>query len=449
MQKFREWLIGSYNGLYKIVLEPSMPSRQTVLIVVLAFVTGLLWAYVLSPTIYYDGDPSQLQQGWQNEWVQLLADRYAAVSSSSATGAEFDQSIINLLSAVDDPVGIVDAQGINVPGFRQLAKQAEALAKQPPPRPSIVASILPFIVGSIVMVIASVVIALVGRILIYPNIIEPLIKRIRGEVAVSDAATQKTIDAMRAARAAEEKAKETASTDAELGDPVTRKMSVYLMGRGQYDDSFEVEDSNDMFLGECGAAIAETIGEGDPAKVTAIEVWLFDKEDFVRTLTGVFATQHAFNDPTIRSKLETKGDLMLMQPGAEIMLETNALRLRARVVEMAYGSGEAPANSFLENSTIEVAVWQKASAPSAVLAGGPPPLPAEKPLAPDIQFDPPPPLPSAPSSPATPAMPAASPPPVSTPPTRSMPPTRQPAPPTSPSQDDDPFGGTGDFTPVG
>jgi hypothetical protein len=75
--------------------------------------------------------------------------------------------------------------------------------------------------------------------------------------------------------------------DAELGEPVTRKMSVFLMGRGQYDDSFEIEDQNDMFLGECGAAIAETIGEGSPTKVAAIEVWLFDKDDFVRTLTGV------------------------------------------------------------------------------------------------------------------------------------------------------------------
>ena len=95
MQKFREWLIGTYNGLYRIVLEPSMPSRQTVLIVVLAFIIGLLWAYLLAPTIYYDGDPSQLQQGWQNEWVQLLADRYAAVAGSAATGQEFSFGLWN------------------------------------------------------------------------------------------------------------------------------------------------------------------------------------------------------------------------------------------------------------------------------------------------------------------------------------------------------------------
>ena len=63
-----------------------------------------------------------------------------------------------------------------------------------------------------------------------------------------------------------------------------------------YDDSFSIEDANkdDEFLGECGATISETIGAGEPEKVTAIEIWLFDKEDFVRTLTTVFVSEHAY-----------------------------------------------------------------------------------------------------------------------------------------------------------
>jgi hypothetical protein len=206
MKKFREWLIGTYNGLYKIILEPSMPSRQTIFLVVLAFIIGLLWAYALAPTIYYDGDPSQLEQSWQNEWVRLLADRYVAVVSTSATGAEFDSSMVNLLSAVDDPLGIVDSLGITDAGFRELAQQAQP-GRSAPARPAIVASIQPFIVGSIILIVLSVVISLVGKILIYPNLIEPVIKRMRGGTAASDEATMKTIDAMRAARSAEARAK--------------------------------------------------------------------------------------------------------------------------------------------------------------------------------------------------------------------------------------------------
>lgn len=446
MQKLRDWLVGTYNGVYRVVLQPSMPSGSTVLIVVLAFIIGLLWAYAISPTIYYDGDPSQLEQGWQNEWVRLLADRYAAVTSSSAPSSEFDQSMVNLLAAVDDPLGIVDAQGIDVPGFRELAQQAQP-GNPPPPRPSLIGNLMPFIVGSLVMIVATVLIALVGKLLVYPNLIEPAIRRARGQVGVSDEATQRTIDAMRAARDAETKARQSAApVDAELGEPVTRKMSVYLMGRGQYDDSFEVEDSSGMFLGECGAAISETIGEGDPAKVTAIEVWLFDKEDFVRTMTTVFATEHAYNDPAIRSKLETKGDIVLMQPGAIATLDTNTLRLQARVVEMEYGQGPLPPRSYLEKATIEIAVWRKTGA--AVPAG--PAMqtasPTERLSPPDTGYS----LPPAVDRPATPAMPPAAPPsPYSPPPPRDLPGTPPPSRPSPPPPEDDPFGGTGDFTPIG
>ncbi len=441
MQKFREWLIGSYNGLYKIVLEPSMPSWQTVLILVLAFIVGLLWAYTLGRIVYFDGDPSQLEQSWQNEWVQLLADRYESVTSSSATGPEFDQSIIGLLGAVDNPSGIAQSIGITDQGFLQLAQQAEP-GKAAPTRPNIVDSLLPFVLGSLVIIIVTPIIALLGRILIYPNLIEPVIKRLRGGTAASDEATQKTIDAMRAARDAEAKANESAApVDIELGEPVTRKMSVYLMGRGQYDDSFEIEDANDMFLGECGAAIAETIGEGSPTKVTAIEIWLFDKDDFVRTLTGVFATEFAFNDPATKTKLEPRGDVVQLREGATLMLETNTLRLQARIVDMGYGDGS---NSFIEKATIEIAVWRKAGATSPAPAGGPPQLPPEKPLPLDIEFDPPPAMP-APSSPAQPVTPAAMPPAFSPPPTT---PAASPPRPVAPPPDDDPFGGTGDFTPI-
>jgi hypothetical protein len=432
MQKFREWLVGSYNGIYRIILKPSMPSRQTVFLLVLVFILGLLWAYGISPISYYDGDPSQLEQSWQDEWVRLLADRYARVTASSAVGPDFQQSMITLLAAVDDPLGIIDRLQIGDPGFRALAEQAQP-GKAAPARPSITGTLMPFVVGAVVIIVATVVIALLYRILIYPNLIEPIVKRLRGGTAASDEATQRTIDAMRAAREAEARARESAApVDAQFGEPVTRKMSVFLMGRGQYDDSFEIEDANDMFLGECGAAIAETIGEGDPAKVAAVEIWLFDKEDFVRTLTGVFATPYALADPAISSKLTPKGQVIPLQPNAVLILETNTLRLQARVVEVSYGDAT---NSYIGKSTIEIAVWQKQGAAATQ-------TPVTTPAAPlpqDFNFDPPPPLPATPASPAMPpsSLRGAQP---------SYQPPRQPPP---PPPDDDPFGGTGDFTPIG
>ncbi len=148
-----------------------------------------------------------------------------------------------------------------------------------------------------------------------------------------------------------------------------QKMSNYTPGFGTYDESYTIEDEQERFLGECGALISETIGTGDPARAAAIEVWLFDKDDFVRTVTKVFASEYAFNDPALRSKLEAKGDLVLAQPGATVTMETNTLRLQARIVDMQYGTGPLPPNSYFEKMTIELAAWRKE--PSGVPAGVP------------------------------------------------------------------------------
>ena len=58
-------LTGLLQGL-KGVLGPSLPKRRTLIILVVAFLLGLLWAYVIAPTIYYDADPSTLRQEFQD-----------------------------------------------------------------------------------------------------------------------------------------------------------------------------------------------------------------------------------------------------------------------------------------------------------------------------------------------------------------------------------------------
>lgn len=436
MKKIRDWLIATYNGLYVIVLKPYMPNASTIAALVVGVLIGLIWAYALAPTVFYNADPSSLDQSWQNEWVSLLADRYANATSTGAATDELNNSMITLLRAVDNPVGIVDNLGQTrqiPPGFRELAQFAEP--GKPAPEPSAVGNIAPFIIAPIVVVIVAVVLILVWGLLIYGNIVVPILKRLGIiKTQASDAATQKTMESLRAAKEAEAKARELPQVENELGTPVIRRMSVYIMGRGQYDDSFEIEDSNEMFLGECGATIAETIGTGEPEKVTAVEVWLFDKDDFVRTMTNVFVSEHAYNDPAIRSKLETKGDLVLIRPGAVATLDTNTLRLQARIVDMAYGGGPLPPNSYFEKLTIEMAVWQKPA--GTTVSAAPVAMPVMQ-AAPAQTYMPPPPQVSqtyAPNPAPPQTLPGAQPPPPS------MAPPRR--------QDDDPFGGTGDFTPI-
>jgi len=140
--------------------------------------------------------------------------------------------------------------------------------------------------------------------------------------------------------------------------PAAHFMTTYVIGDDLYDDSFSIDNQAGAFLGECGVGISDTIGVGDPKKVTAFEVWLFDKND-IQTVTKVLMSSHAMNDPMIRQRLASKGEPMLVEPGQKIMLETATLRLESRVIELVYGQGALPSGSFFERLTLEIAVWPK------------------------------------------------------------------------------------------
>ena len=142
--------------------------------------------------------------------------------------------------------------------------------------------------------------------------------------------------------------------------PVAQFMTSYSIGDDQYDDSFSIDAPNAEFLGECGVGISDTIGVGEPKKVSAFEIWLFDKND-IQTVTKVLMSPHAFNDPQIRQRLASKGEPVLMEAGKRILLETATLQLEARVVDMNYGSGALPPSSYFDRLTLELAVWPKSN----------------------------------------------------------------------------------------
>ena len=140
--------------------------------------------------------------------------------------------------------------------------------------------------------------------------------------------------------------------------PLAQFMTTYRQGDDLYDDSFSVDSINGEFLGECGVGIAETIGVGDPKKVTALEIWLFDKND-IQTVTKVLMSEHASNDPAIRQRLLSKGEPVLVESGMKFIMETASLQLEARVVDMVYARGPLPENSYFSRLTMEISVWPK------------------------------------------------------------------------------------------
>jgi hypothetical protein len=141
--------------------------------------------------------------------------------------------------------------------------------------------------------------------------------------------------------------------------PMAQFMTTYNLGNDLYDDSFSIDSQSGEFLGECGVGISEIVGVGEPKRVTAFEVWLFDKND-IQTVTQVLMSEHAFLDDETKQRLEAKGEPVLAEPGREMFLETATLRLVARVVDMTYGTSAAPDESFFDRMTLELVVWSKA-----------------------------------------------------------------------------------------
>jgi len=161
---------------------------------------------------------------------------------------------------------------------------------------------------------------------------------------------------------AAEYTRQTERTDFEgmgLAKPLTQTATTYVLGDDLYDESFGINSAAGKFIGEYGVGVSKTIGVGDPKKVTALEVWLYDQND-IYTATKVLMSEHAYKDSGIRAELEAKGELIQIELQKQIALETATLQLLATVVDFEYGQGALPTNSYFERVTLELAVWQKA-----------------------------------------------------------------------------------------
>lgn len=143
-----------------------------------------------------------------------------------------------------------------------------------------------------------------------------------------------------------------------------RYVASYALGNDNYDTSFSLETARQEFLGECGMGISETIGDGKPDKVTAFDLWLFDKAD-VRTVTQIVMSEYAFNDQGLRAKLAAKGEAILAEKDKTIQLETHSLRLAAQIKELVYANNPGfPPNSHFQKLTLEIVPFVKEVTPA-------------------------------------------------------------------------------------
>jgi hypothetical protein len=142
------------------------------------------------------------------------------------------------------------------------------------------------------------------------------------------------------------------------GKPIAQFLTTYMYGDDLYDESFIFDASNGAFLGECGVSFSDIVGTGEPKKISAFEIWLFDKND-VQTVTSVLMCQHAFDDLFMRENLEKKGDSVLAEVEKRFAMETESLVLEGHVVDLTYGELLQTPQSYFQRLTLELAVYEK------------------------------------------------------------------------------------------
>jgi len=324
---------------------------------VVIFLVGLAigWLAIgwgLWPVQYYDTDPQDLGLRHKEAWILMVADSYNLNQDDEAARerlrgfeeGEVGEIISSLIARAEEDGDLPTAQrlrdlagavGVTLPGALPEAT--------PTPAPVARGPSIPRSLGIVLVLFLLVALVVVG-----------------GGVALARWRERREEAPLRPVPK-EELISWEVPEEAPLGQFVT----TYTLGDDGYDTSFNIETPAGEFYGACGVGFSEVMGEGAPEKVTAFEVWLFDKTDpdNVQTVTKVLMSEHAYGDEALREKMKDRGEAVLVERGRNITIEGVGLQLRAQIVDFAYGvSPDLPPNSFFERLTTELTPRMKQEA---------------------------------------------------------------------------------------
>jgi hypothetical protein len=316
------------------------PRVALILGVILGLLLGLIVGWGIWPVKWTEGSPEVLRADLQEDYLRMAAESYARTNDPDAAvrrwedlGTAAGAAYIRLQT---NPGSLDPAVLQNYGGLIQSVKGSIAPTSADTGSGSL---------GNLVLYLSiAVVVILLGAGGMY---LYRLLRKGSGT----------TTAVMQAAQASRD-AEKTNFEEMGLAPPITQTMTTYVLGDDLYDESFSIDTGGGEFLGEYGVGVSETIGVGEPKKVAALEIWLFDKND-IKTATKVLMSEHAYNDPNIRARLEPKGDLNVVRPGEQVLLETETLQLLATAVDVEYGMGALPQNSYFERITLELAIWPR------------------------------------------------------------------------------------------
>lgn len=318
------------------------PPIMAVVGLIVGIVIGLLYGWVISPVEFVDGNIIQLRVDLKTDYLRMAIDSYALNQDAMIAEERYNrlgEDATSYLSEVEFTPGTQLVSDID--SFRDvveltfLTDEFDALVEPVAEEKSNNNLLRWALLVSVVLAAALIV---------------------RYFLAKRSAGGGTPKSAVSVAQEITSKMDSTDFGDRGESPPMHQFVTTYVLGDNLFDDSFSIESAAGEFLGECGVGISEAIGVGEPKRVTAFEIWLFDQND-IKTVTKVLMSGHAYYDDAIRSELEKKGEPVLADPGVEFVLATNNLRIIGRVMDMGYGEGPLPEDSFFDRLSIELSVW--------------------------------------------------------------------------------------------
>ena len=326
------------------IVKNNLQTTRAVLIVgvVLGLLLGLLIGWGIWPVQWTDATPEVLREDLQKDYLRMIIDSYNRTGDTNTAMARWDslgEDANSTFTSLQTDPGYLNPADIQA--FGTLVQSVRGA----PPGQAAPGSEAPSGMGSAVLyasIVVVLVLVAVGALYLWR-----LLRKGSG-----------TITPVMQAAEASRQAEKTNFEEMGLAPPITQTMTTYVLGDDLYDESFSIDTGGGEFLGEYGVGVSETVGVGEPKKVAALEIWLFDKND-IKTATKVLMSEYAYNDPNIRARLEPKGELVVVKPQEQVLLETATLQLLATVVDMEYGTGAMPQKSYFERITLELAIWPR------------------------------------------------------------------------------------------
>lgn len=322
------------------------PIVQVVLALIVGLAFGLLFAWQIWPVNVIDQPADKLRPDLRVEYMRMAIDSFAVngdLNLAARRYADLGDSAFATFQEVKANPGATNPQAISI--LEQQFSQAGLMSASAPATAETASG-----GGNWLMTLAAVFGGLVALVAI-GGAAYYLFRGSRHAGVPASAAAQ-------AAEISRNVEKTDFTTSGSQVPPVAQYVTTYVLGDDLFDDSFSIDSPAGEFLGECGVGISETIGVGDPKKVTAFEVWMFDKND-IQTVTKVLMSTHAFADAALRAKLESKGELIEAAPRSQVVLETQTLQMVVSVMDSQYGQGALPDESYFERITLELAIWSK------------------------------------------------------------------------------------------